>query len=56
MGSLTDDMMNAPSLYELCLHHFSEIMEVEVARPGAEKTFITHLEMPRKVYAFLLSH
>jgi len=52
MGSLTDNLMNAAAIYDLCLHHYSEIMEVEVARPGVEKTFITHLQMPRQHSAF----
>jgi len=52
LGPLTDAEMNAASLYDMCIHHFSEIMEVEVIRPGAEKSFITHLVMPQKQYAF----
>jgi hypothetical protein len=52
IGSLTDREMSAVSLYELCLHHYSEIMEVEVQRPGQSSTFVTHLLMPQRRYAF----
>jgi hypothetical protein len=52
IASLTDKDMNAVSLYELCLHHYNEIMEVEVERPGQPSSFITHLLMPQKRYAF----
>jgi hypothetical protein len=52
IGSLTDREMNAVSLYELCLHHYNEVMEVEVERPGEPNAFVTHLLMPRRQYAF----
>ena len=52
IGSLTDREMNSVSLYELCLHHYNEIMEVEVERPGQPGSFVTHLLMPRRQYAF----
>lgn len=52
IGSLADHDMNAVSLYELCLHHPNEIMEVEVERRGQPGPFVTHLLMPKKQYAF----
>lgn len=52
IGSLTDHDMNSVTLYERCLHHPSEIMEVEVERPGMPGSFVTHLLMPQKQYAF----
>jgi hypothetical protein len=51
IGPLTDRDMNSVSLYELCLHHYREIMEVQVERPGVP-SFVTHLLMPPKQYAF----
>ena len=51
IGSLTDREMNVTTLYDLCLHHFNEIMEVEVERPGTP-TFVTHLLLPPRRYAF----
>jgi len=52
IGSLTEHDMTAVSLYELCLHHYNEIMEVEVVRPGQPGSFVTHLFMPQRKYAF----
>jgi hypothetical protein len=52
IGSLTDREMKAVSLYELCLHHYNEIMEVEVQRTGQASSFVTHLLMPKRQFAF----
>jgi hypothetical protein len=52
LGPLKEAEINSETLYELCLHHAAERLEVEYARPGRSKHIVTHLRLPEKMYSF----
>jgi hypothetical protein len=52
LGSLKEGDIDVVSLYELCLHHAGETLEVEIERAGEEKPLLKHLKLPAMEYVF----
>ncbi len=52
LGALKEADINIASLYELCLNHAGETLEVEIQRPSEEKPIVTRLKLPEKEFVY----
>ncbi len=52
LGPLREADLNAVSIYELCLSHANETLDVEVTRPGESQRIIAKLKLPEKQYEY----
>jgi len=52
LGPLKEGEINDIAIYELCLNHAGETLEVEIQRPGEERPIVTQLKLPEKIYAY----
>ena len=52
LGPLKGPEINEIGIYELCLNHAGETLEVEIERPGEEQPLLRHLTIPEKKYEY----